>query len=193
MRACQKTRKTSETDINCKLNLDGSGDVKVNTGIGFFDHMLTSMAKHAGFDLTLSCNGDLHIDDHHTVEDCAITIGQCFDEALGEKLIIKRFGYAYAPLDEALARTVVDICRRPTACIELDLTNERIGQLAPENLTHFMNSFAMNARLTLHVDVLKGENDHHKAEAAFKSLALALKSAVKQTEAKTEPSTKGSL
>lgn len=192
-RTCTKTRKTSETEVKLKLNLDGSGASNITTGIGFLDHMLTALAKHGRFDLELHCDGDLHIDDHHTAEDCAITIGEAFNEALGEKRGIVRFGYAYAPLDESLARTVVDISGRPHATVNLDLRGQKIGTLSSEMMTHFFISFAMSARLTLHVDVLRGENDHHRAEAAMKSFALALRAAKERTGSSEIPSTKGAL
>ncbi len=192
-RTVTKKRKTSETAIELQLLLDGSGKADVNTGIGFLDHMLTALAKHGRFDLKLRCNGDLHIDDHHTTEDSAITLGEAFHEAIGDKRGITRFGYAYAPLDESLARTVVDISGRPHATVNLSLRGEKIGTLSTEMMTHFFVSFAMAARLTLHVDVLRGENDHHRAEAAMKSCALALRSACARTDSDDIPSTKGSL
>ncbi len=193
LRKATVKRETLETTIQCTLKLDGSGKAKVDTGIGFLDHLLSSLAKHARFDLTLSCKGDLHIDDHHTAEDCALVLGEAFDRSLGERKGISRYGYAYAPLDEALARTVVDLVTRPYAVLDLDLQREYIGTLATENVEHILYSFAMAARLTLHVDVLKGANDHHRAEAAFKSLALALRQAVTVDRTAGDGSTKGSL
>lgn len=186
------SRTTSETDIRVVLELDGSGLATVATGLGFLDHMLTALAKHSRFDLELTCSGDLHIDDHHTVEDCALALGTAFEQALGAKSGIRRFGHAYAPLDEALARVVVDISGRPSAHVTLGLEREFLGQVACENLTHFFESFAMTSRITLHVDVLKGANDHHRAEAAFKALALALRTAVEVVGGGV-PSTKGVL
>ncbi|NLN62755.1 MAG: imidazoleglycerol-phosphate dehydratase HisB [Myxococcales bacterium] len=186
-------RKTLETDIVLSLNLDGSGRADVQTGLGFFDHMLTALARHSGMDLTLKCQGDLHIDDHHTVEDSAICLGQALTEALGDKRGIVRFGYAYAPLDEALARAVVDLSGRPTAVVNLDLQAPRIGSTASENLVHAIESLAATARITVHVDVLRGANDHHRAEAAYKALALALKAAIRRTDNDEVPSTKGLL
>ena len=147
-------RDTKETKIDLQLNLDGSAKVEVSTGIGFLDHMLTAFAFHAGFDLKLICDGDLEVDDHHTAEDCAIALGQAIDEALGPRKGIKRFGYAYAPLDEALARTVVDLSARPWPEIHLALEREMVGQWACENITHFFQSLAMTLRCSLHVDVL---------------------------------------
>ncbi|XP_020627006.1 imidazoleglycerol-phosphate dehydratase-like [Orbicella faveolata] len=185
-------RKTKETDISLILNLDGAGESVVNTGIGFLDHMLTALSKHGRIDLTLSCKGDLHIDDHHSVEDCGIVLGQAFKAALGDLRGIARYGYAYAPLDESLSRAVVDISGRPFADINLNLQRENIGNLSCEMLSHFLSSFATSAAITLHVDVLKGRNDHHRAESAFKALALALRAAIKR-EGTDIPSTKGVL
>ncbi len=186
-------RTTRETEIRLRLNLDGDGQADVSTGIGFFDHMLTALAKHGRFDLSLECDGDLHVDDHHTVEDCALALGRAFHEALGERRGIERFGHAYAPLDEALARVVVDLSGRSYAVVELGLEREAIGGLACENIGHFFRSFAAEARAAVHVDVLRGENDHHRAEAAFKALAIALRKAVAVTGTQDVPSTKGVL
>lgn len=186
-------RTTKETSIAVKLTLDGTGQHTVQTGLPFLDHMIGALAKHARIDLALSCKGDLEVDDHHSVEDCALALGAAIDQALGKREGIARFGYAYAPLDEALARTVIDLSGRPSAAIDLGLKREAIGALACENLVHFLSSFATAARATLHVDVLKGLNDHHRAEAAFKSLALALKQAVARTGGSDVPSTKGVL
>ena len=185
-------RKTKETDISLVLNLDGTGESVVNTGIGFLDHMLTALSKHGRIDLTLSCKGDLHVDDHHSVEDCGIVLGQAFKAALGDLRGIARYGYAYAPLDESLSRAVVDISGRPFADIKLNLQRENIGNLSCEMLPHFLSSFATSAAITLHVDVIKGKNDHHRAESAFKALALALRAAIKR-EGTDIPSTKGVL
>jgi imidazoleglycerol-phosphate dehydratase len=187
------TRKTLETAIEVELSLDGAGQAEVATGIGFLDHMLGALAKHARFDLTLRCRGDLEIDDHHTVEDCALALGQALDQALGERRGIARFGFAYAPLDEALARAVVDLSGRPCAVIELGLAREWLGTLACENLSHFFVSLAAAARMALHLDVLRGANDHHRAEAAFKAAALALRQAVRVEGPDQAPSTKGVL
>ena len=186
-------RSTRETDIRLRLNLDGEGDAEIDTGIGFYDHMLTALAKHGRFDLALECDGDLDVDDHHTVEDCALALGRSFHQALGERRGIERFGHAYAPLDEALARVVVDLSGRPYAVVNLGLRRESIGALACENISHIFHSFAMEARAAIHVDVLRGANDHHRAEAAFKALALALKQAVSPSGSSDVPSTKGVL
>ena len=187
------SRKTLETAITLDLVLDGSGQSEVATGIGFFDHMLAALAKHAQFDLKLRCAGDLEIDDHHTVEDCALSLGQALDQALGERRGIARFGSAFAPLDEALARAVVDHSGRPCAVVDLALQRERLGQVACENLAHFFVSLATTGRMALHVDVLRGTNDHHRAEAAFKATALALRQAVRIDGPDQVPSTKGVL
>ena len=192
-RVVELTRTTKETDIICRLNLDGSGIADVETGIGFFDHMLTTLAKHARFDLRLSCNGDLSIDDHHSVEDCALIIGNCLDNALGQRQGIARFGSAHVPLDEALCRAVVDLSGRPYPAINLGLERERLGKLSCENIPHFFESFAVTGRMALHVDVLKGRNDHHRSEASFKAVAVALRQAVAFDGTSDVPSTKGML
>jgi imidazoleglycerol phosphate dehydratase HisB len=187
-------RKTLETQITLSLNLDGAGKkIEVATGLGFLDHMITALAKHGRFDLVLQCSGDTHVDDHHTAEDCALALGGALDKVLGERRGIERFGYAYAPLDEALARVVVDLSARPTAVVNLDFKRDMIGEIACENLEHFFTSLAMSARCALHVDVIRGDNDHHKAEAAFKALALALRQALTATGSNEVPSTKGVL
>jgi imidazoleglycerol phosphate dehydratase HisB len=192
-RSASVTRKTLETAIELQLALDGLGRAEIATGIGFLDHMLTALARHGRLDLTLTCAGDLEIDDHHTVEDCALALGQALDQALGERRGIARFGSAYAPLDEALARAVVDLSGRPCAVVELGLVRETLGTLACENLTHFLVSLATTGRMALHVDVLRGVNDHHRAEAAFKAVALALRQAVRIEGPDQIPSTKGTL
>ncbi|CAN5167316.1 imidazoleglycerol-phosphate dehydratase HisB [soil metagenome] len=192
-RTSEINRKTSETDIRLKLNLDGSGKATVDTGLGFLDHMLTALAKHGRLDLELSCKGDLQIDDHHTAEDCAIALGQGIDQALGDRRGIVRFGHAYAPLDEALARVVVDLSGRASANIDLGLKREKVGDVSSENLSHVFYSIAINSRSCFHVDMIRGDNDHHRAEAAFKALALALRMAVRQDGGNEVPSTKGVL
>jgi len=174
-RTATVSRKTKETDISCEINVDGTGKNDIDTGIGFLDHMFCAMSKHGRIDLTLKCKGDLHICDHHTAEDCALVVGEAFDKALGDRSDIRRFGHAYCPLDEALSRAVVDISSRPSAHIELNLVREKIGELSCEMIPHVMESFATEARITLHVDNLKGKNDHHKAESAFKALGVALR------------------
>jgi imidazoleglycerol-phosphate dehydratase len=192
-RTATVSRTTRETDIKLKLDLDGSGTADVQTGIGFLDHLLTALALHARLDLHLTCRGDLDVDDHHTAEDCALALGSAIDTALGDRAGIARFGSAYASLDEALARAVIDCSGRPFARVALALKRERLGGLSCENVGHVITSLAIAARLTVHVDVLNGENDHHRAEAAFKALALALRVAVARDGSAGVPSTKGVL
>ena len=189
-RAADIDRTTRETRITGRLDLDGSGAIAVATGIGFLDHMLTALAFHAGWDLTLDCAGDLEVDDHHTAEDCALAIGEALDRVLGDRSGIARFGTGHAPLDEALARSVVDLSGRPWPEIDLGLTREAVGGLSCENITHVLTSLAMAARCALHVDVLRGANDHHRAEAAYKATAIALREALERTDGEV-PSTKG--
>jgi imidazoleglycerol phosphate dehydratase HisB len=177
-RTSELSRKTRETEVTVRLKLDGAGEVKVSTGLGFLDHLLTALAYHARFDLELSCRGDLAVDDHHTVEDCTLALGAAIDEALGDRSGIARFGDAHAPLDEALARAVVDLSGRPYAAIALCLARPSIGEVAAENVVHAFVSLAMAMRAAIHLDVLRGDNDHHRAEAAAKALALALRRAV---------------
>jgi imidazoleglycerol phosphate dehydratase HisB len=186
-------RKTRETAITGELALDGAGRVDLATGIGFLDHLLTALAFHAGFNLQLECSGDLEVDDHHTAEDCALAVGGALDAALGDRERIARFGWAYAPLDDALARAVVDLSGRPWAAVDLGLKRESLGSLACENVAHVLSSIATAARCTLHVDLLRGTNDHHRAEAAFKATALALRQAVSLSAGSGPPSTKGVL
>jgi imidazoleglycerol-phosphate dehydratase len=175
--AVKVERRSAETEVSVELGLDG-GPVEVRTGVGFLDHMLSTLAYHAGWTLRLACRGDLEVDEHHSVEDCGICLGLALKDCVGALKSPARFGYAYAPLDEALARAVVDLSGRAFCATELGLRGERLGGLSAENLGHFLATFAANAGLTLHVDLLRGENDHHRAEAAFKALALALRSAL---------------
>lgn len=186
-------RRTSETTVRVDLEIRGSRQVEVATGIGFLDHLLSALAFHAGWNLRLSCDGDLQIDDHHTAEDCALALGEALDSLLGDRGGIRRFGSAHAPLDEALARAVVDLAARPWPEIHLGLTRERLGSLSAENVGHVLTSFAMRARCALHVDLLRGTNDHHRAEAAFKATALALRQALAPADLPGVTSTKGSL
>ncbi|KAH3683966.1 hypothetical protein WICPIJ_005068 [Wickerhamomyces pijperi] len=167
--------------------------ISIHTGIGFLDHMIHALAKHSGWSLIVECIGDLHIDDHHTTEDCGITLGMAFKEALGQVRGVKRFGNGFAPLDEALSRAVIDLSNRPFAVVELGLKREMIGQLSCEMIPHFLESFAEAARVTLHVDCLRGTNDHHRAESAFKALAVAIKEAISSNGTDDVPSTKGVL
>jgi imidazoleglycerol-phosphate dehydratase len=194
-RTATVTRATRETSVRVTLDLDGTGTTDIETGVGFLDHLLDALGRHARFDVTLTCEGDLQVDDHHTAEDCALALGEALDRALGERRGVSRFGWALVPLDEALARAVVDLSGRPFAAVTLDLHRDRqvIGGLACENIPHLLRSLATASRLTLHVDVLKGENDHHKAEAAFKATALALRQAVAPSGFDDLPSTKGTL
>lgn len=215
------TRTTGETNIQISLNVDGgplefkdsilgksypglenhnaiSANKKhqfleIHSGIGFLDHMITALAKHGGWSIILECVGDLHIDDHHTTEDVGILLGEVFHAALGHVKGVKRFGSAFAPLDEALSRAVVDLSNRPFAFVELGLKREKIGDLSCEMIPHFLESFAQSARITMHVDCLRGFNDHHRSESAFKALALAVKEAIAFTGADDVPSTKGVL
>ena len=191
-RSIDISRTTRETVITGCLNLDGAGKADVFTGLGFLDHMLTTLAKHAAFDLELHVEGDLGVDDHHTVEDCAIVFGRAVDKTLGDRLGIARFGFAYAPLDEALCRAVVDLSGRGWAEVDLAFTRETIGEVATENLSHFFASLAIEARMALHVDQIRGVNNHHIAEAAFKAVARALAAAV-HIDSEGIRSTKGRL
>jgi len=190
-RSALVSRQTGETSVDVSLNIDGGGQGEISTGIGFLDHLFVSLTRHSRIDLSLRCRGDLEVDDHHTAEDCALALGQALDRALGDRAGIRRFGYAYAPLDEALARAVIDISGRPFAAIELGLRRERLGDLSCENIGHTLVSLATSARIALHVDVLRGENDHHRAEAAFKAVALALRQAAGASGFDDVPSTKG--
>jgi len=192
-RSATVARKTRETEISVTVTLDDTGKAEISTGLRFLDHLLDGLTRHSRMDVTLSCKGDLDIDDHHTAEDCALALGQAFDEALGDKRGIARFGHAYAPLDEALARAVLDISGRPYAFVDLGLRREKVGDTASEMIGHALQSFAMAAKLTLHVELIRGQNDHHRAEAAFKALALALRMAVASAGHDDVPSTKGVL
>src|SRR5260370_27754273 len=186
-------RVSRETAITVTTTLDGTGKAEVKTGLGFLDHLLEALISHARFDVALACQGDLHVDDHHTAEDCALALGQALDRALGERRGVNRFGWAYAPLDEALARAVVDLSGRSHADVTLGLSRESIGGLACQNIPHILRSLAAPGRPTLPAALLQGENDHHRAEAAFKATALALKQAVACSGFDDVPSTKGTL
>src|SRR4051794_31322731 len=186
-------RETRATRVEVTLNLDGSGRGDIATGIGFLDHMLDSLARHARFDLTVRAEGDLHVDQHHTAEDVGITFGQALDQALGERRAIRRFGDALVPLDEALAQVAVDLGGRGWASVDLPFRGTTIGGFSSELIPHFLQSMAMEGRFTLHVRLLAGDNDHHRAEATFKALARALDDATRpDPRLGTEvPSTKG--
>ncbi|RKP32050.1 IGPD-domain-containing protein [Metschnikowia bicuspidata] len=209
------SRDTNETKIQIALSLDGGSvvleksilpktpdhsaqssltqTISIHTGIGFLDHMLHALAKHAGWSLIVECVGDLHIDDHHTAEDVGIALGCAFHRALGHVKGVKRFGSGLVPLDEALSRAVVDLSNRPYAVVDLALKREKIGDLSCEMIQHVLESFAQGAAITLHVDCLRGLNDHHRTESAFKALAVAIKEAISYTGTNDVPSTKGVL
>ena len=193
MRTSEITRKTKETEIKIKLNIDGSGTPEIDTGIGFFDHMLTALCVHGGFDMEISCKGDLNVDGHHTVEDVGIALGKAFAEALGDKSGITRYGSAFIPMDEALGFCALDISARPFLVFNAVFTNEKIGDYDSCLTEEFMRAFAFNAGITLHLRSEYGKNDHHITEALFKALAYALRTAVKKNESGKAVSTKGSL
>lgn len=177
-RISNKERKTNETDIKISLNLDGERHINVQTNIPFFDHMLTLFAFHAGFDLTLIANGDIAVDDHHTVEDAGIILGQAILEALGDKKGIYRYGLSYLPMDEALARSVIDLSNRPFLHYKANFKRLNIGGLSLENVKEFLYALTMEARMSLHIESLYGDNDHHIVESLFKALGRSLKEAV---------------
>jgi len=192
-RTAAVTRETAETEIEIILDVDGEGDTTVDTGIGFFDHMLDSFGTHGLFDLTVDCDGDLEIDDHHTVEDVAIALGEAFAEALGDKRGIRRFADRRVPLDGALASVVVDVSGRPYFVFEGEFSQDAVGGMTSHMAKHFLRSLAANAGLTLHASV-EGDNAHHEIEALFKGLARALDDATRIDERRSEtPSTKGEL
>lgn len=178
-RQAKVTRKTKETDIKISLNIDGQGNSDISTGIGFFNHMLELFARHGLFDLKINCQGDLQIDDHHTVEDVAITLGRAFAQALGDKAGIERYGAAYVPMDETLVRTVVDLSGRAFLVYNVPPIRPMIGTFAVELAEHFWHSFADAVRANIHIELLYGRNQHHILEAVFKSAARALSEATK--------------
>ncbi len=192
-RTAEITRKTRETDIKIKLDLDKSGEVSIDTGIGFLDLMLTALAAHGGFSLSVKCAGDLNVDGHHTTEDIGIVLGMAFRDALGDNSGIMRYGSAFIPMDESLAFCSLDISARPFLVFNAQFTNERVGEFDTCLTEEFMRSFAFNAGITLHLRVEYGSNDHHKIEALFKALAYALKAAVKRNTDGSAVSTKGVL
>ena len=193
MRTVQLARKTAETDITLSLNLDGTGKYEINTGVGFFDHMLTAFARHGGFDLTVTCTGDTQVDDHHSVEDVGICLGDAFAQALGEMRGVTRYGDCILPMDEALVLSAVDLSGRGMLCWEVDLPTEKVGTFDTELAREFWLAFVRRANCTLHIRKLAGENSHHILEAVFKSAARTLKQAVRLTGSDEIPSTKGNL
>ena len=195
MRTASLSRSTRETEISVRLDLDGRGESDISTGVGFFDHMLTQIARHGLIDLEVKARGDLHIDDHHTVEDVGIALGQCFRKALGDKAGITRYADVTVPLDEALSRVVVDISGRPYLVFRTAFHAPKIGSFDTQLVEEWFRAFAMQAGLTLHVETFYGSNDHHIAESCFKALARALRLAVAVDPAQggRVPSTKGVL
>ncbi|MBI5936871.1 MAG: imidazoleglycerol-phosphate dehydratase HisB [Betaproteobacteria bacterium] len=195
MRTAEISRNTLETQITAKVNLDGTGQVKLATGVAFLDHMLDQIARHGLIDLDIQAKGDLHIDAHHTVEDIGITLGQAVAKAVGDKKGIRRYGHAYVPLDEALSRVVVDFSGRPGLEFHVDFTRARIGEFDVDLFREFFQGFVNHAQVTLHVDNLRGINAHHQAETVFKALGRALRMALEADPrmADVVPSTKGTL
>jgi len=195
MRTANVTRATAETDISVKINLDGTGVYDNQTGIGFFDHMLDQLARHSLIDMTIRAKGDLHIDDHHTVEDTGIALGQALTEALGDKRGIVRYGACHLPMDDAQVRCALDLSARPFLVWNVELPTQKIGTFDCELVREFFQAFATHGGITLHVDQLHGFNSHHIAEAAFKAVARALRIAVETDPRKSDavPSTKGTL
>ncbi|HJL43632.1 MAG TPA: imidazoleglycerol-phosphate dehydratase HisB [Myxococcales bacterium LLY-WYZ-16_1] len=191
-RFVRHTRSTRETEVSVELDLDGAGRATAQTGLGFLDHMVEAFGHHGRFDLQLEAKGDLHIDDHHLVEDCALTLGQAFDRALASRSGIRRFGWCLVPMDEALVRVAWDLSGRPLPVVDLGFRRERLGQVATENLTHFFQSLAVALRASLHVNVLAGDNDHHRCEGAFKAVGIGLAMAVELRDGGVA-STKGVL
>ncbi|MFZ4621164.1 MAG: imidazoleglycerol-phosphate dehydratase HisB [Bacteroidota bacterium] len=194
MRKANLKRKTKETDISVSVILDGTGKSSVSTGIGFLDHMLDLFAKHGLFDLTVKCKGDLHVDDHHTTEDVGIAMAKAFTAALGEKKGIARYGTAYVPMDEALARCVLDLSGRSALVFKAEFNRKKVGDLSTEMIEHFFQSFAENLKANIHIEVLYGKNTHHKIEAMFKAFARAMRQACEMDpRVKGVLSTKGKL
>ena len=195
MRQAEVTRNTLETKITVRIDLDGSGQGQLDTGVPFFDHMLDQIVRHGLFDLDIHCEGDTHIDDHHTVEDVGITLGQAFAKALGDKKGLRRYGHAYVPLDEALSRVVVDFSGRPGLTWNVPFTRAMIGAFDVDLAREFFQGFVNHAQMTVHVDCLRGDNAHHQCETVFKAFARALRMAAEADPraAGTIPSTKGSL
>lgn len=195
MRQAQVNRNTLETQINLKVNLDGSGNAILDTGVPFLDHMLDQVARHGMIDLEIGAKGDLHIDAHHTVEDIGITLGQAFTQAIGDKKGLRRYGHAYVPLDEALSRVVVDLSGRPGMEFNIEFVRARIGDFDVDLIAEFFRGFVNHAMVTLHIDNLSGSNAHHQAETVFKAFGRALRMAMEDDPRASGmiPSTKGSL
>jgi imidazoleglycerol-phosphate dehydratase len=195
MRQAEVSRDTLETRITAKIDVDGSGQARLATGVPFLDHMLDQIARHGAFDLDIAASGDTHIDDHHTVEDVGITLGQAFAKALGDRKGIRRYGHAYVPLDEALSRVVVDFSGRPGLHYFVAYTRARIGSFDVDLAREFFQGFVNHAGVTLHIDNLRGDNAHHQCETIFKAFGRALRMAAERDEraAGTIPSTKGAL
>lgn len=195
MRNALITRKTAETEISVEITLDGTGSYDNETGVGFFDHMLDQLARHSLIDMKIRCQGDLHIDDHHSVEDVGIALGQALSEAIGDKKGIRRYGACLLPMDDALVRAALDLSGRPYLVWNLDLPTPKIGTFDCELVREFFQAFATHGGITLHVDALHGFNSHHIAEAAFKAVARALRDAIETDPRKSDaiPSTKGTL
>ncbi len=195
MRQASLKRKTAETEIAVEMNLDGTGAYENRTGVGFFDHMLDQLARHSLIDLKLTAKGDTHIDDHHTVEDCGIALGKALAKALGEKRGIRRYGECNLPMDDTMVRAALDLSGRPYLAWEVPFTAPKIGSFDTDLVREFFTAFAMNGGITLHVDLIRGINSHHIAEAAFKAVARALREALETDPRKADaiPSTKGQL
>ncbi len=186
-------RKTRETEVSVEVTIDGKGIADISTGIGFFEHMLTALSVHSGISMNIKCQGDLYVDGHHTVEDTGIVLGQAIAQALGDKSGIVRYGSAYIPMDEALGFCSLDISNRPFLVFNGEFTNQMIGEYDTCLTEEFFRAFAVNAGITLHVNMVYGKNDHHKCESVFKAVAHALKMAVKETGSGETLSTKGGL
>ncbi len=182
MRTAVVERKTKETDIRCELNIDGTGESTISTGIGFFDHMLSAFARHGFFDLKLTCKGDLEVDCHHTIEDCGIVLGEAIKEALGDKAGISRYGCFTLPMDETLVVSAVDLCGRPYLNFDVNFSVDRVGEFDTEMAKEFFYAISYSAMMNLHIKELAGENNHHKLEASFKAFARALDNATKYDE-----------
>ncbi|HEY9017886.1 imidazoleglycerol-phosphate dehydratase HisB [Thiomicrospira sp.] len=195
MRTAQVERNTLETQIKLSVNLDGTGEAKLNTGVPFFEHMLDQIARHGLIDIDIQANGDTHIDDHHTVEDIGIALGQAIRQAVGDKKGITRYGHAYVPLDESLSRVVIDLSGRPGLVFNANFTRAQIGQFETELVAEFFQGFVNHAQATLHIDNIRGQNAHHQAETIFKAFGRALRMALSDDSRMGGqlPSTKGSL